>query len=461
MNRTIASVTDAFERALGDILARVSVWSGREVRSLAIAYSGGLDSSVLLDLVRRYADQHRIQPIAFHVHHGLSRNADDWLAHCERQCRQHGIDFDSRRITLTGQSGNGVEEAARLRRYAALGELCRLYQVPLLLTAHHQDDQAETVLLQLLRGAGVAGLGGMEQLNRAPSLLGSPDLHMGRPLLAVSRASLEEYARDLGITHVEDESNLDSCYARNALRHHVLPVLEQFFPGGAERIARTGQHARAAHRLLQEMAASDLDYCGDGQCLFLSRLRTLSHDRIDNVLRHWIASRGLQMPSTAWLAEMREQVFDAKEDARLGVTYLDHQVRRHRDRIYLVQMREMPGTATAFRWEGQASMAFPEWGGVLHFDREEEGIDGTWLQGQELVLHPRLGGERLKPAANRPTRSLKHHYQALDIPFWERERLPLLSTSGGELLFAAGVGMDCRHFSSNSTDKICCRWVPD
>src|SRR6478609_12175349 len=164
----MASLSDAFERALGHILTRVSTSDGcKDVSelSVAIAYSGGLDSSVLLHMTQGYAITRAIRLFAFHIHHGLSSNADVWLTDCEHECVRLNVPFEGRRISLAEQRQRGVEEAARIGRYAALGELCRLHDVDVLLTAHHQDDQAETVLLQLLRGAGVSGLGGMELLN--------------------------------------------------------------------------------------------------------------------------------------------------------------------------------------------------------------------------------------------------------------------------------------------------------
>jgi tRNA(Ile)-lysidine synthase len=429
---------------------------------IAVAYSGGLDSSVLLNLAHRFAIRHSMQLFAFHIHHGLSPNADYWLAHCQSMCERLGIVFDARRVSLTKSAKSGVEEAARISRYAALGELCRAHKVPLLLTAHHQDDQAETVLLQLLRGSGVAGLAGMEMANTAAQLLGSSELTMGRPLLTATRAELEDFAADMEIAFIEDESNADTRYARNALRHRVMPALEEFFPGFQQRIARTAQHAQSAQRLLDELAVQDLAQCMHDECIDIACLKLMSTDRIDNVLRHWFAMRGVRMPATAWLAELRGQLFDAREDAQLCVTHPDCHIRRHRNRIFLVprQDEHQPkGLSTEFRWRGEAQISFAEFGGTLCFDHAQEGVDANWLRQQSLTIRHRSGGERLKPAFNRPTRSLKHHYQALDIPAWEREVLPVLTTDGA-LLFAAGIGMDCRHFSTTAGMRVRCRWVP-
>jgi tRNA(Ile)-lysidine synthase len=453
-----SSVTDEFERALGAIRTRVSVSSS----ALAIAYSGGLDSGALLHLAQVYARAHGLSLFAFHVHHGLSPNADRWLAHCRGECARLGVFFDARHVDVRGAIGDSVEEAARLRRYAALGEMCRAHDVPLLLTAHHQDDQAETVLLQLLRGSGVAGLSGMDESNRAPDLLGDAQLLMGRPLLGVARAELEAYVAAHAIAHVEDESNADPRYARNALRHHVMPLLRQYFPGYQQRFARTARHAQSAQRLLIELASQDLSACLDGESLDLGRLRRLDADRIDNLLRYWFGARGIRMPSTAWLAEMRTQLLDAKQDAQLCVTHADCHIRRHRDHVFITPKYDGANAPAprAFGWKGEASVRWPQFGGTLYFDVGERGVDADWLRKQTLTIRLRSGGERLKPSANRPTRSLKQHYQSLGVPAWERARLPLVFAEG-QLLFAAGIGMDCHCPAEGEGQRIALRWEFD
>jgi tRNA(Ile)-lysidine synthase len=455
----------AFARALDALREQYSS------QAIAIALSGGLDSSVLLHLAHAHAREHGIVSFAFHVHHGLSPNADAWLAHCERACGQLGVHFDHRRVTIP-KAKSGVEAAARKLRYAALGEMCREHGVSLILTAHHLDDQAETVLLQLLRGSGPAGLSGMDASNQAGGLLGDPGLVMARPLLPVSRAELEEYAQSHGIEWIDDESNADPRYARNALRHQVMPALAQAFPGFQQRFARTAAHAQSAQRLLTELAEQDLRACLDGEALDIAPLRALSLDRIHNLLRHWFATRSLAMPSTAWLAELVEQLLEARDDAQMLVTHPHAHLRRHRGRLFITpRLADLAGMrdpddegiidkhGEAFVWSGEAQLAFPAYGGVLHFEPAGQGFDAGWLRAQPLVIDFRKGGERLKLAPNRPTRSLKAHYQACDIPAWERTRLPIVSAND-ELLFAAGLGMDCRPFGEAGGELISLRWEP-
>lgn len=436
---------------------------------IAIAYSGGLDSSALLHLAHAYGLQHGIAVFAFHVHHGISPNANAWLAHCEATCAALGMPFEACRVVLE-KTKSGVEAAARKARYAALGAMCQGHGVRLMLTAHHLDDQAETVLLQLLRGSGTAGLSGMDGANAAPELLGNPDLVMARPLLPVSRGELENYVAAHGLAYVEDESNTHPRYARNALRHQVMPSLAQAFPGYQERFARSAAHAQSAQRLLTELAAQDLAGSLVDDCIDCGKLRAMSLDRAYNMLRHWFALRAMRMPSTAWLTEMVAQLVEARHDRQVLVTHPDCHIRRHRDLLHITpKLANLAGQrdpddegvfvkeGELFAWTGQASMAFPAYGGVLHFDQAELGLDGAWLRAQPLLIDFRKGGERLKPAANRPTRPLKYHYQACNVPAWERERLPVIST-GKSLLFAAGIGMDCHHFGTGSGPLIAMRW---
>ena len=354
--------------ALPDTFARaLDALRGQASPLIAIAFSGGLDSSALLHLAHAYAREHGVALCAFHVHHGISPNADAWSAHCQATCAALGVTYDERRVTLaSGKSG--VEAAARKLRYAALGEMSRIHGVRLMLTAHHLDDQAETVLLQLLRGSGTAGLSGMDAANSAPELLGNPELVMARPLLPVTREALEAYVAQNAIGYIDDESNTDPRYARNALRLQVMPVLAQAFPGFQERFARSAAHAQSAQRLLTELAAQDLAGCLVDDTIDVARLRAMSLERVQNLLRYWFATRSLRMPSTAWLAEMVTQLVEARHDAQLLVTHPDCHIRRHRDRLYITpKLGELAGLrdpddegifvkhAQQFRWQSDLS----------------------------------------------------------------------------------------------------------
>jgi len=438
--------------------------------AIAIAYSGGLDSSVLLHLAATFAREHGTRLFAFHIHHGISDNADSWQTHCRQESERLGAVFDTRNIALKDLDKSGVEEAARIGRYHALGELCHVHGVTLLLTAHHQDDQAETILLQLLRGSGVAGMSGMDQANAAANLLGNDRLLLARPLLSASRAALERYAASHTLSFVDDESNNDTRYVRNALRHRIMPALAELFPGFQERFTRSASHAQSAQRLLVTLAQQDLAACLDGEYLSVPALRALDIDRIDNLLRHWFALRNLRMPSSAWLLELRTQLLEAKSDAQLCVTHPDCHIRRYRDRVFLTPRRPAFDEHTEpmeFVWRGESKLHFPQFAGSLLFDAADEGFNAAWLRGQQLSVRLRSGGERVKLAWNRPTKSVKYHYQAMDIPAWERPYLPMVFADE-QILYAAGIGMDCHAQreaiageSEAQDPRIALRWQAD
>ncbi|MEA5097921.1 MAG: tRNA lysidine(34) synthetase TilS [Burkholderiaceae bacterium] len=455
-----AQVVASFERALDSILARVSVSAPDSwPKSIAVAYSGGLDSSVLLHLAHAYVLRRDIRLAAFHVHHGLSPNADDWLAHCEHECIRLAINFDVRRVNLARDDGNGLEAAARIARYAALGEMCRAHRVPFLLTAHHQDDQVETVLLQMLRGAGLAGISGMSDASLAPDLLGDAQTRIVRPLLGLTRVVLADYALASDIGHIEDESNADVRHPRNALRNDLWPLLQTHFPAFRECLARSAQHAQSAQRLLDELAAQDLVLCAQGDELIAERVSGLGADRADNLLRHWLALKGLRMPSSAWLHEARAQLLNACADAQVCVTLDGVDVRRYRNRIMLTASRMTDKPAPVpFCWVGEASRSFPALNGVLYFDVADGGFAPDWLRAQPLSLECHQGGGRLKLVQNQPNKGLKGLYQERGIPAWERRRLPLVY-AGAALLFAAGIGQDCRF--PQAADGIVLRWERD
>ncbi|NUT59499.1 tRNA lysidine(34) synthetase TilS [Herbaspirillum sp. C9C3] len=439
--------------------------------TLAVAFSGGLDSTVLLEVAAQWQREQGASLVALHVHHGLSPHADAWLAHVEDRCARHGITCAHERVQLERVADSGVEEAARLARYAALGRLCRAHGARLLLTAHHLDDQAETVLLQLLRGSGLAGMSGMDQCSTAAALLGDPQTMIARPFLALARAQLEACARAWSLSWIEDESNSDPRYTRNALRHQVMPALAQVFPGYQQRLARAAGHAQGAQVLLREVAQEDLAQCRQDDHLRMPALRALSEQRFLNLMRHWFGLRGMRMPSAAWMQEMRTQLLQADVEAQLCVSHPDGEVHRYRDRVFLAPRRRLPdeGAALSLRWSGQAQVQVPAFYGTLHFDPiapgdARPGFDAHWLRAQSLLVCGRSGGERIRLAVNRPARSLKQQYQSADVPAWERPYLPLV-WAGEALLFAAGVGMDCEHFAdiaaAAASERIALRWQQD
>ena len=478
-----ASLLDAvFQRALEDILARVLV-SERDDRTehaelseptertkptehtepvtrIALACSGGLDSSVLLHLATAACRQRGIELFVFHVHHGLSPNADHWLAHCEAQARQAGVTFAAQRVQIDPQNKLGTEQAARQLRYEALTDLCNQHEVKLLLTAHHQDDQTETVLLQLLRGAGLPGLSAMAMLQREHALLGE-GIALGRPLLEVSRAELETFARTFAIDHIVDESNADIRFRRNDIRHQLLPVLERELPGVQKSIARSAKHLQTAQTLLDELAAMDLQSCaeaGVAGALAINRLQPLSAERRNNLLRYWLKQFGADhYPTDAQLSQLHEQMLHAREDAHPLLNICGLVLERHSGRLLASRATASPAVLPEeilVHWHGEPDIAIPAWQGRLVFE-SGPGLDRQQLLQGPLRLRARSGGERLQLDPKRPSRTLKNLFQESDVPARLRPRLPLLYL-GDELVFAAGLGMDVR--AGQSSEGIRLRW---
>ena len=443
---------------------------------IAVAFSGGVDSSVLLDAVVRVVGASRC--VALHVHHGLSTHADEWLAHCEAFAQERGVEFAAQRVEVPRDAGVSVEAAARDARYRALDTMCATRAVPTLWLAQHADDQAETVLLQLLRGAGLAGLAAM-----APEYLpaGASAVRV-RPLLHLLRAQLEQYASARDLRWIDDESNADTRYARNALRHEVTPALAVHFPGFRDALARTAAHAASAQRLLDDLARIDLDEAvrDDGRALSHDALLTLDDDRALNLLRYWMRTLGLAAASTARLTDVLRQlreVGEAGEGHSLRIDHAGHALRSYRGLIYWEagdSSEPADETALAKRavselaWQGEAIWRLPQWRGTFVFvavavaaasdvdsaaDGDASGIVDTASDDHDtlpvsvlrralLSARSRSGGERMRTSAapGSPSRTLKNLFQERGIPAWKRD-VPLLYV-GDDLLFVPLLGLN-------------------
>ncbi len=394
---------------------------------LLLGYSGGLDSTVLLHLLHRLRPALGIELAALHINHGLSPHAEAWQQHCAQVCRMLEVPFTAERVTVSRESGLGVEAAARAARYAAFAR----HPADYLLLAHHQDDQAETMLLQLLRGAGIKGLAAMPvQRDSTPILL--------RPLLDTPRASLEACACELGIAWVEDESNQDESFDRNYLRHAVLPVLRQRFPAAGSALARSAAHLAEADALLQEIAQQDAaQWIVDGR-LAVQALRQLSTPRAKNLLRFWLSSYVDVLPSTRRLAEIMKQLARARPEAEIEIVLAGGCVRRYRDTVWFAPEAH-PVPDVPHLWQGEEELVLPA-GRLLFRQVIGQGVSVEKLAGKSLEIHTRSGGERLQLSQNRPARSLKNLFQEAGLPAWQRPTLPLLWYQA-QLLVVPGIGV--------------------
>uniref|UniRef100_UPI001012FEE7 tRNA lysidine(34) synthetase TilS n=1 Tax=Aeromonas veronii TaxID=654 RepID=UPI001012FEE7 len=295
---------------------------------LLVAFSGGLDSTLLLVLAAQYAREHGLPVRALHVHHGLSPHADEWVAHCEAVCQQLAVELLVEWVTLARGNGESLEAQARTARYQRL--TARMRAGEWLLTAHHQDDQLETLLLALKRGAGLRGLAGI-----LPSQPFAGGLLL-RPLLDVSRAELAEAAATLPFGWVEDESNQDVSYDRNFLRQTLIPQLKARWPAMAQTAARSMALCAEQEALLEELAESDWQLAGEGEALHIGPLHALSPTRRNNLLRYWIRRQGGEMPSREQLARLWQEVALARGDANPQLNWGRQSCRRYQERLYLV-----------------------------------------------------------------------------------------------------------------------------
>ncbi|HEV3422652.1 MAG TPA: tRNA lysidine(34) synthetase TilS [Paraburkholderia sp.] len=440
-------VLDAVGAALSGLPA---LPASPDAARVAVAFSGGVDSSVLLDAVVRVAGPSRC--IALHVHHGLSPHADQWLAHCEAFARERGVDFAAQRVEVARDAGVSVEAAARDARYRALDAMCAQHGVHTLWLGQHADDQAETVLLQMLRGAGVAGLAAMASEHLPPGAT----VTRARPLLHLLRAQLEQYAQARSLTWIDDESNADTRYARNALRHDVLPALAVHFPGFRDALARTAAHAASAQRLLDDLARIDMQAVtrNEGRALERAALLALDDERALNLLRYWMRSLGMPAASTARLSDALRQLREVRDDHSLRVDHAGEALRSYRGQIYWEAGDSTdPADETAFAarpasqllWRGEPVWRLPQWRGTFIFADVAAGdagaIPAAVLGVAPLTARSRSGGERMRTSPQGPGRTLKNLFQEHGVPAWKRD-VPLLFV-GEALLFVPLLGVNC------------------
>ena len=373
-------------------------------RTIAVALSGGVDSVALLHQLKDRAVS------AIHVHHGLSRNADAWAEFCRALCRRWRVPLTVKRVSVR-RTGEGLEAAARTARYEAFKEV----DAGIIALAHNLDDQAETVLMNLLRGAGGRGASGMAERSRLGAKI------LWRPLLGTSRSSIEKYARGKKLSWIEDESNADQALTRNFIRRTIGPLLEKKFPKWKESLGRAARHFSK-----REIGKEDL-------------------------LRQYLRSKGLKAPSEAKLVEMLKQL--ASGAPRIKLKHDGATLRTYRGKLFLDP--EYSSRFSPQEWSGELRLRLPELGGELRF-RKARG-KGIALQHRPLSVRLRSGGERLQPDPRRPRRTLKNLFQEAGIPPWERERLPLLFR-GEDLVWVPGLGIDARFQAQREAQGLVPEW---
>ena len=483
------------ERLLETVAAVLNTHAVRG-RRVAVGLSGGVDSVVLLDVLGRLRKDLRLALSAVHVNHQISAHAQEWEAFAKTLCQARGVALTVRRVRVP-RDGSGVEAAARKLRYEAYGGL----EADFVALAHHLDDQVETFLLQLLRGAGAKGLAAMPVLRKYedgtskdeggrmkaeveqdrakrdtssfilhPSSLDSHPssfiphpssfiLHpcILRPLLEVTRGEIEAYAKTRKLEWIEDDSNADSRYDRNFLRNELLPRLEARFPAYRETLSRASRNLADYSELAEELAAFDARAFEDG-VIPVESLRGLSDARALNVLRRLFASRALPMPNRTRLEELLRQCRAAGADSEVHVSFGSHGLRCFRGQVAIVEESgEMPVDWNT-QWDGRRELLLPAGLGVLRGRATlGEGIAARHFAQQGTTVRGRSGGERMRPADDRPRRTLKNLLRETAVPPWERERMPLLFI-GDALAWVPGIGVAAEFRAASGEQGIVPEW---
>lgn len=423
-------------------------------RRFCIAYSGGRDSTVLLHALsglRAFLSPDLLL-YAVHVDHGLSPHSGAWARHCETACARLGISCHTLRVNAAPRPGESPEAAARQARYQAIASLIETGDC--LLTAHHQDDQAETLLLQLLRGAGPHGLAAMPA--RAPFANGC----LARPLLGFTRDELAAYAAQHDLSWVDDHSNFDTGFERNYLRHEVMPHLKQRWPSCASTLSRAATNAAEAAALLDALADNDLQALPGPLAVTLSvgELLKLDDARQRNALRRWFKTLGLPAPWAAHLQRIQGDVLVAAEDSTPCVRWAGAEVRRYRDLMYAMPPLPAHDANAVLAWDLDQPLILPDSNGkLIAHSVTGDGLKASLCRASTISVRFRQGGERCRPAGRGHTHILKKLLQEQGIPPWQRDRIPLIYV-GDQLAAVAGLWV-CEPFQAGSGETgIALEW---
>ena len=421
---------------------------------LAVAFSGGLDSAVLLHAAIQAHGPKNVY--AFHVHHGIQKEANQWQKHCQKIAQQWGCHFDTRNVHL--QQASNIESQARELRYDALYEMCESHQIEDLLVAHHLDDQAETVLIQLMRGAGLAGLSGMPAIKTSiKERSKSKVIYVWRPFLEMRRQDLEAYAHLHRLKWIEDPSNQDESYRRNAVRKTLLPQLEKVQTGAIQNLARSAKHLAQSQELLNQLADIDLGLIQTKAGLSktnLVRLYKTSQARASNALRRWLQINHLAYPSEERLNAWWRDLSEVRVDTRLQWQHAGHVIKLWRG-VLTIHPEERVVTddeGSLGDWVFKTIPANSKKPGIpkeRFNEAKKKGLINTM---------PRDGGEKLKLYPNRPRKSLKNLYQEANIPPWQRQ-VPLLYI-GDELVAVEGIGISA-DWQTDQGQRISAEWLPN
>ena len=417
---------------------------------ILLGFSGGLDSSVLLHLLAQMQTQLHFKLKAIHVHHGLSSSADDWLNFCKQKCKLLDIEFYDVKVKINDKSTLGIEGEARELRYEAI----RKKQKGVVALGHHQNDQAETLLLQLLRGSGLKGLAGMPEFDEKRNFW--------RPMLNIKKELIEKYASENNIEYIEDESNEDVNFDRNFIRKKVLPLMESRYPASIETISRSANNISEGHQINELLALDDSKnvMSGDGSYLLIENLNKLPNLRAINLIRWWLSFNNLLMPSKKNIEELTRQVNYIKKDTSLNLKISnDQSIRAYGDKLFIVNMKNKL-SSYHLKWSGQEEIELPN-KSKLHFVKTKRGgLSLSKLGVNTLYIKSRTGGEKLKPFPDQPSRSLKYLFQKANIPHWERDQVPLVFANE-QLVAVPNLGVEFDYQSNVGEDGYQINWLRD
>lgn len=378
-----------------------------------IAYSGGLDSHVLLHLMQAAG----LNCQAVYIDHGLQDASQSWAEHCLTVCQQLSIPFQSITVNAKAAKGESPEASARGARYKALAALMQSGDI--LLTAQHQQDQAETFILQLIRTAGPAGLSAM------PAIKAFAQGYHLRPLLNVTRAELASYAQQHQLSWIEDPSNTDQRYDRNFLRHSVIPVLQQRWPSFNQTLSNVSLLQAEASELMNDLAAMDAQNMVDGATLDIAQLLQVSLPRQKNCIRYWLQQLDLDVPTAKRLHEILGPVVSAAGDKSPVVSWAQTEIRRFQGKLYAMPCLQPFDAKQVMAWDGRQTCELTALGKQLGLITSEKGLAKSILE-QPLSIRFRNGGEKIKPLGRAHTMDLKKLMQEAAVPPWLRSRTPLL-----------------------------------
>lgn len=394
-----------------------------------IAYSGGLDSHVLLHLAVKAG----LPCSAIYIDHGLQADSQQWALHCEQVCQDLGVAFQSISVNAQALPGESPEAAARKARYAALEPLIQPGYS--LLTAQHQDDQAETLLLQLIRSAGPDGLAAMPE---------SRSFGLGwqlRPLLSFTRQQIRDYADQQGLRWIVDPSNDDVRFDRNFLRHRMFPLLTERWPTISRSLSQAASLQAETSECLTQLARIDADEVIHNNAVELTSLQNLSLPRQANLIRDWLNNNQLDIPPRTRLQEILTVLPNAAEDSNPVVRWASSEVRRYQNRLYCMLVIPEVNPELSLSWHAPDDLMIPELQIRLFMQHDQQrGLSAAAIQ-RDLSVRLRRGGERIKPKGSAHTRELKKLLQQAGVPPWQRDRIPLLYIDD-QLAAVAGYWVD-------------------